>query len=197
MILSSLRYSSFGHEHLFDCFTRLVPFPADFNHRCGFWSIAAVFECRRAKKLALPSQFDMRFSGPAESPSGCPSLPADPLHRLHFGAGLLREALMLADLCPNAAILYTSSTNRWMLDEGLDRGRPSGALSICWTRTPAVWHRFELFFPVAGIAPCSRATTKALYGSPVHQGQRPDLKSNLERAAYESACRVPNGSESN
>ena len=31
----------------------------------------------------------------------------------HFGAGLLREALMLADLNPNV-YLDTSSTNRWI-----------------------------------------------------------------------------------
>ena len=31
----------------------------------------------------------------------------------HFGAGYFREALMLADLCPNV-YLDTSSSNRWM-----------------------------------------------------------------------------------
>jgi predicted TIM-barrel fold metal-dependent hydrolase len=31
----------------------------------------------------------------------------------HFGAGFLREALMLADLCPNV-YLDTSSSNAWM-----------------------------------------------------------------------------------
>ena len=37
----------------------------------------------------------------------------------HFGAGFLREALMLADLCPNV-YLDTSSSNSWMRYEGLD-----------------------------------------------------------------------------
>jgi predicted TIM-barrel fold metal-dependent hydrolase len=37
----------------------------------------------------------------------------------HFGAGYFREALMLADLCPNV-YLDTSSTNSWMRFEGLD-----------------------------------------------------------------------------
>jgi hypothetical protein len=36
----------------------------------------------------------------------------------HFGAGLLREALMLADLCPNVW-LDTSSSNSWMKFVGL------------------------------------------------------------------------------
>jgi len=31
----------------------------------------------------------------------------------HFGAGLFREALMVADLCPNV-LLDTSSSNGWM-----------------------------------------------------------------------------------
>ena len=37
----------------------------------------------------------------------------------HFGAGCFREALMLADLCPNVW-LDTSSSNSWMRYEGLD-----------------------------------------------------------------------------
>jgi predicted TIM-barrel fold metal-dependent hydrolase len=36
-----------------------------------------------------------------------------PLIVPHFGAGLLREALMLADLCPNV-YLDTSSSNSWI-----------------------------------------------------------------------------------
>jgi predicted TIM-barrel fold metal-dependent hydrolase len=37
----------------------------------------------------------------------------------HFGAGYLREALMLCDLCPNV-YLDTSSSNGWMRYDGLD-----------------------------------------------------------------------------
>jgi predicted TIM-barrel fold metal-dependent hydrolase len=37
----------------------------------------------------------------------------------HFGAGYLREALMLADLCPNV-YLDTSSSNSWTRYEGID-----------------------------------------------------------------------------
>ena len=37
----------------------------------------------------------------------------------HFGAGYFREALMLADLCPNV-YLDTSSSNSWMRYEELD-----------------------------------------------------------------------------
>jgi predicted TIM-barrel fold metal-dependent hydrolase len=65
------------------------------------------------RKLGLASPFDMRFSNPIDLH------PVALLHpRLnfvvpHFGAGYLREALMLCDLCPNVS-LDTSSSNSWM-----------------------------------------------------------------------------------
>jgi hypothetical protein len=37
----------------------------------------------------------------------------------HFGAGYFREALMLADLCPNV-YLDTASSNSWIKYEGLE-----------------------------------------------------------------------------
>jgi predicted TIM-barrel fold metal-dependent hydrolase len=37
----------------------------------------------------------------------------------HFGAGMLRETLMVADLCANVYV-DTSSSNRWMAYEALD-----------------------------------------------------------------------------
>jgi predicted TIM-barrel fold metal-dependent hydrolase len=64
------------------------------------------------------------------SASVCPHYPID-LHAAalqspavkfvlpHFSAGYFREALMLADLCPNV-YLDTSSSNGWMRYEGLD-----------------------------------------------------------------------------
>ena len=42
-----------------------------------------------------------------------PNIRACPFIIPHFGAGLFREALLVADLCPNI-YLDTSSTNRWM-----------------------------------------------------------------------------------
>jgi predicted TIM-barrel fold metal-dependent hydrolase len=64
-------------------------------------------------KLGLGSPFDMRYSNPIDLH------PLALLHpRLnfvvpHFGAGYLREALMLCDMCPNV-YLDTSSSNSWM-----------------------------------------------------------------------------------
>ena len=71
------------------------------------------------KKLGLPSPFDMRFSNPLGLHAIALRYPSLRFIVPHFGAGYLREALMLADLCPNV-YLDTSSTNSWMRYEGLD-----------------------------------------------------------------------------
>ena len=71
------------------------------------------------QKLGLPSPFDMRFSNPLELHSTALQYPELKFILPHFGAGYLREALMLADLCPNV-FLDTSSSNSWMRYEGLD-----------------------------------------------------------------------------
>jgi hypothetical protein len=71
------------------------------------------------QKLGLPSQFNMQFSNPLDLHAVALHFPTIPFVVPHFGAGLLREALMLADLCPNV-YLDTSSSNRWMAYEGLD-----------------------------------------------------------------------------
>ena len=71
------------------------------------------------QKLGLPSPFDMRYSNPLELHSTALQYPGLKFIVPHFGAGYLREALMLADLCPNV-YLDTSSSNSWMRYEGLD-----------------------------------------------------------------------------
>jgi predicted TIM-barrel fold metal-dependent hydrolase len=64
-------------------------------------------------KLGLPSQFDLRFSNPIDLHAVALRYPEVPIIVPHFGAGCFREALMLADLCPNV-YLDTSSSNRWV-----------------------------------------------------------------------------------
>jgi predicted TIM-barrel fold metal-dependent hydrolase len=64
-------------------------------------------------KLGLESCFDMRFSNPLDLHSLAMQYPTVPFIVPHFGAGFFREALMLADLCPNV-YLDTSSSNSWM-----------------------------------------------------------------------------------
>lgn len=71
------------------------------------------------KRLGLPSQFDMRFSNPLDLHPVAMHFPRVRFIVPHFGAGMLRETLMLADLCPNV-YLDTSSSNRWIGYEGLD-----------------------------------------------------------------------------
>jgi predicted TIM-barrel fold metal-dependent hydrolase len=64
-------------------------------------------------RLGLASPFDMRFSNPIDLHAVALRYPEVPIVVPHFGAGYFREALMLADLCPNV-YLDTSSSNRWM-----------------------------------------------------------------------------------
>ena len=75
------------------------------------------------KKLGLPSRFDMRFGNPVDLHGIALDHPSLPIIVPHFGAGFFREALMLADLCPNV-VLDTSSSNHWMAYEpGAHAGR--------------------------------------------------------------------------
>jgi uncharacterized protein len=71
------------------------------------------------KKLGLESHFDMRFSNPIDLHAVAMRHPSVPIVVPHFGAGYFREALMLADLCPNV-YFDTSSSNNWIRYEHLD-----------------------------------------------------------------------------
>jgi predicted TIM-barrel fold metal-dependent hydrolase len=74
---------------------------------CGVLSVGV------RKKLGLPSPFDIRFGNPLDLHAVALRYPQVPIIIPHFGAGLFREALMVADLCPN--ILFdTSSSNGWI-----------------------------------------------------------------------------------
>jgi predicted TIM-barrel fold metal-dependent hydrolase len=55
----------------------------------------------------------MRLGNPLDLHAVATAYPAVPIIVPHFGAGLLREALMVADLCPNIRF-DTSSSNRWI-----------------------------------------------------------------------------------
>ena len=61
----------------------------------------------------------MRFSNPLDLHAAALRHPDLRFVIPHFGAGYLREALMLADLCANV-YLDTSSSNSWMRYEGLE-----------------------------------------------------------------------------
>jgi predicted TIM-barrel fold metal-dependent hydrolase len=82
------------------------PGTAVFVH-CGVLSVGV------RRKLGLPSPFDIRFGNPLDLHAIALRYPQVPIIVPHFGAGLFREALMVADLCPN--ILFdTSSSNGWI-----------------------------------------------------------------------------------
>jgi predicted TIM-barrel fold metal-dependent hydrolase len=74
---------------------------------CGALSVGV------RKKLGLPSRFDVRYGNPLDLHALAADFPDVPFIIPHFGAGLFREALLVADLCANI-YLDTSSTNRWM-----------------------------------------------------------------------------------
>jgi predicted TIM-barrel fold metal-dependent hydrolase len=88
-----------------------TPGTAVFVH-CGVLSVGV------RKKLGLPSPFDIRFGNPLDLHAVALSHPLIPIIIPHFGAGLFREALMVADLCPNV-LLDTSSSNSWIKYVGL------------------------------------------------------------------------------
>lgn len=74
---------------------------------CGVLSVGI------RKRLGVPSPFDLRFSNPIDVHPVALRHPGVRFVIPHFGAGYLREALMVCDLCPNV-YLDTSSTNGWM-----------------------------------------------------------------------------------
>lgn len=83
-----------------------VPGAAVFIH-CGVLSVGV------RQKLGLPSHFHFRLGNPLEVSRLALAFPKVPFIIPHFGAGLFREAMMAADLCPNI-YFDTSSTNRWI-----------------------------------------------------------------------------------
>jgi len=74
---------------------------------CGVLSVGV------RKVLGLPSPFDMKYSNPIDVHAVALRFPQLRFVVPHFGAGYLREALMLCDLCPNV-YLDTSSSNSWV-----------------------------------------------------------------------------------
>ncbi len=83
-----------------------IPGAAVFVH-CGVLSVGV------RRKLELPSRFDIRFGDPLGVARLALAFPQTTFVVPHFGAGLLREALMAADTCANIH-LDTSSSNSWI-----------------------------------------------------------------------------------
>jgi len=100
---------------------------------CGVLSVGV------RKKLGLPSPFDIRFGNPLDLHALALAYPSVPIIIPHFGAGMLREALMVADLCPN--ILFDNNTAtldsaaNWALDLSI---RANGRLPARGCGCPAL-----------------------------------------------------------
>jgi uncharacterized protein len=133
------------------------PNPVVFVH-CGVLSVGV------RKVLGLPSLFDMRYSNPIDLHAVALRFPQIRFVVPHFGAGYLREALMLCDLCPNVH-LDTSSSNSWMRYEEahLDlRIVFRRALDVAGPRR-LLFGTDSSFFPRGWNAPVFETQSKALY----------------------------------
>jgi predicted TIM-barrel fold metal-dependent hydrolase len=82
------------------------PGTAVFVH-CGVLSVGV------RKKLGLPSRFDLSLGDPLSLTRLALAFPRLPFIVPHFGAGMLRETMMAADVCPNIHV-DTSSSNSWV-----------------------------------------------------------------------------------
>ena len=125
---------------------------------CGVLSVGV------RKVLGLPSPFDMKFSNPIDLHAVALRFPQLRFVVPHFGAGYLREVLMLCDLCPNV-YLDTSSSNSWMRYEEahLDlRTVFRRALDVAGPQR-LLFGTDSSFFPRGWNAAIFETQTKALY----------------------------------
>lgn len=125
---------------------------------CGVLSVGV------RKALGLPSPFDMKFSNPIDLHAVALRFPKLRFVVPHFGAGYLREALMLCDLCPNI-YLDTSSSNSWMRyeDSHLElRTVFRRALDVCGPQR-LLFGTDSSFFPRGWHGAIFETQSKALY----------------------------------
>jgi predicted TIM-barrel fold metal-dependent hydrolase len=161
---------------------RLVPIleAASDSHLAVFVHCGAISVGVR-KKLGLPSQFDLRYSNPLSLHPVALHFPRVRFVVPHFGAGLFREALMLADLCPNV-FLDTSSTNHWMAYEGLDlRSVLRRAIDVVGVER-LLFGTDSSFFPRGWNTAIFDQQSTALYELGLDESQASQvLRTNLER----------------
>ncbi len=152
------------------------PHAVAFVH-CGVLSVGV------RKALGLPSLFDMKFSNPIDLHAVALRFSQLRFVVPHFGAGYLREALMLCDLCPNV-YLDTSSSNRWMRYEEahLDlRNVFRRALDVAGPQR-LLFGTDSSFFPRGWNASIFETQSKALYEIGVNEEvARQILHDNLVR----------------
>lgn len=93
------------------CVTEVFAAAAD--HGAAVFVHCGVLTVGIRKKLGLPSPFDLRLGDPLALAAVASRFPRVPVIVPHFGAGMLREALMASDQCGNIH-LDSSSSNGWM-----------------------------------------------------------------------------------
>ena len=127
-------------------------------------------------RLGLPSPFEVRHGNPLDLQTVAAAFPMVPIIIPHFGAGLLREALMIADLCGNV-LLDTSSSNGWIKYYG-----GSLTLSAVFRRALAVVGADRLlfgsdssFFPRGWVSGVFEAQSSALD----EMGAAPDVREKI------------------
>ena len=83
------------------------------GHRAVVVVHCGVLQVRLRDLFALPRPYDLRFANPLALVPAANDYPG--LHFVvpHFGAGFLRETLMLGSMCENAYV-DTSSSNSWL-----------------------------------------------------------------------------------
>ncbi len=162
--------------------SRLVPlFELISDHHLAAFVHCGALSVDVRKKLGLPSQFDMRYSDPLHLHPVALHFPQIRFIVPHFGAGLFREALMLADLCPNV-YLDTSSTNHWMMYEDLDLRTVFQRSIDLLGPERLLFGTDSSFFPRGWNRAVFDAQVKALYELGMDERQATLLlKTNLER----------------
>jgi predicted TIM-barrel fold metal-dependent hydrolase len=114
------------------------------------------------KRLGLPSLFDLRRGDPLAAAATAVRYPTVPVVIPHFGAGLLREALMAADQAPNI-VLDSSSSNRWMqYTPGLTLRDVFARALDCLGPERVLFGTDSSFFPRGWQAPIREAQVTAL-----------------------------------
>ena len=141
------------------------PGTAVFVH-CGALSVGV------RKRLGLPSRFDVACGNPLDLHALAAENPDVPFIIPHFGAGLFREALLVADLAPNV-YFDTSSSNRWMsYHHGLDlAGVFKQALAVLGPER-LLFGTDSSFFPRGWIRAVYDAQVSALEAAGVNESDR-------------------------
>ena len=115
---------------------------------CGALSVGV------RKKLGLPSLFDMRYSNPLDVHPVAHRFPSLRFIVPHFGAGLFREALMLADLCPNVWLDTSAVIDGWHTNTSIYELSFAGHWT-CWVQDACCLAPIPVSFHAAGTPPSS------------------------------------------